>query len=124
MESGKQGQGQTSKTPRFEFATGLTQPHVDLGDANFQYRANAVMNVLNLYETSKSFTMSFYQSGVLRIEIDSGIGLYEYNFLHSTWASVGSWDELELEDACMGVDWDPEAPKRPGRPRSVYRESM
>lgn len=44
----------------------------------WEWPLSQVMSLLKLHDTSKDFKMAFSSAGVLKITVDSGIGLYEY----------------------------------------------
>lgn len=63
-----------SSQAKIVFARGITG---SLQHA-WEWPLSQVMSLLKLQDTSKDFKMAFSSSGVLKITVDSGIGLYEY----------------------------------------------
>lgn len=67
------GQGASDRT-KIPFASGLTGTLKH----GWCWPINNVLAILKLHDTSKSVVMSFSDQGILKIEVDSGMGIYQY----------------------------------------------
>lgn len=105
----------SNDTVRFEFDGGL--PFEKL--APYAYPAKSVLEVLSLASTSTSLSMAFSNSGCLKIEVDSGLGSYQFIFpggeqLIWRWGMADDWpqvyhiDQMVRDDRCMQHDWEPD----------------
>ncbi len=105
----------SNDTVRFQVASKI--PYVRL--TPYTYPAGSVLEVLGLSCTAKSVTMGFSNRGVLKIDVVSAFGEYQFIFPGNR-KLIYMWDQTDLyslptgidalirEDKTMHCDWEPD----------------
>lgn len=89
----------SNDTIRFEFAREL--PYIPI--IPYQYSAKQILQVLSLAFTSKSVTMEISNEGCIKLQVNSGLGAYQFIFPGQE-RLIWSWDQANLYPQVWGVE--------------------